>query len=527
MLWYKDDSFRRSRRHAIVRGAFVLRAKNLGYRVVSGASFTMLGITLRTLLTIGSMAILARLLTPSDFGYIAMATTVTELAALFGSFGFSNILVQRKVITRLQMDTVFWTGLIVGVLLTGVVFSLSFLAERLFGDRVIGDILRILCLTFLIGSFTLVSDAIIARMMWFRLEFWIQMAAVLSRSLVAIVFAYAGFGVWSLVAGGLAGSIGSALLAFVAVPYLPRLRFHWAYLTSTWRTSGSYLGNSMLYYISMNIDVMLIGRQLGAQALGYYQNSRSLTDEVRARLAMPLQRVLFPAFSALQADRGRMQQSVVHSGRLLAAVIVPVGFGISAVADELVPVLYGPQWLDMIPVLSMFGLSAAVRGSTAIASSLFNSRDRVGLGFRYNVVGTIILIVAVLVTLPHGIATVSAGVAAASLYSLISFGASLRLIGLGGKNVWLILGPPAASAILMWLSIYFGRPYVMTWLDTQSMRLFVLIGFGAVVYGLVLHATSRQYLKDFIDLARRLVKSSRSDSSGRENDHSDNQRQGN
>ena len=190
----KDDSSWSSRRHAVVRGAFVLRAGNLGNRVVSGASFTMLGITLRTLLTIGSTAILARLLTPADFGYIAMATTVTELAALLGSFGLGNILVQRKVVTRLQMDTVFWTGLIVGAVLAVVVFLISFLAESLFGDPVIGDLLRVLWLPFLIGGFSSVSDAIIARMMWFRLEFWIQLAVVLCRSLIAIGFAYSGFG---------------------------------------------------------------------------------------------------------------------------------------------------------------------------------------------------------------------------------------------------------------------------------------------------------------------------------------------
>ena len=503
---HKDDSSRSSRRHAVVRGAFVLRAGNLGNRVVSGASFTMLGITLRTLLTIGSTAILARLLTPADFGYIAMATTVTELAALLGSFGLGNILVQRKVVTRLQMDTVFWTGLIVGAVLAGVVFLLSFLAESLFGDPVIGDLLRVLWLPFLIGGFSSVSDAIIARMMWFRLEFWIQLAVVLCRSLIAIGFAYSGFGVWSLVAGGIAGSTGGALLAFFAVPYLPRLRFNLAYLAATWRTSGSYFGSSMLYYISMNIDVMLIGRQLGASALGYYQNARSLTDEVRGRLAMPLQRVLFPAFSALQSDQERLQRTVIHSGRLLAAVIVPVGFGISAVASELVPVLYGSQWLDMVPVLSMFGLSAAVRGSTAIASPLFNSRDRVGLSFRYNLVGTFITVVAIVISLPYGISAVSAAVALTSLYALVGFRAGIGLIGLGVRHVMLILGPPTAAATIMWLTIWAMRTYAVDWLDVPALVLAAHILVGVLVYALALHTASRQYFNDFVDLGNRLLK---------------------
>ena len=259
----------------------------------------------------------------------------------------------------------------------------------------------------------------------------------------------------------------------------------------------------------MNIDVILIGRQLGASALGYYQNARSLTDEVRARLAMPLQRVLFPAFSSLQADDERLQRTVVHSGRLLAAVIVPVGFGISAVADELVPVLYGTQWLDMIPVLSMFGLSAAVRGSTAIASPLFNSCDRAGLSFRYSLVGTAIMVAAVLIAMPHGIAMVAAAVALSSCYALFALRASIALIGLGTKDVWTLLGPPAVAAGVMWVIVRIVRPYVVDVLNSTGLILLVHVLLGASVYALVLHLCSRQYLRDFIDAGARLVKSRR------------------
>ena len=452
------------------------------------------------------MAILARLLTPADFGYIAMATTVTELAALFGSFGFGNILVQRKVINRLQMDTLFWAGLLVGLGLTTVVFLLSFVAKSLFGNAIIGDLLRVLSLSFLLGGLTVVHGAIISRMMWFRLEFGIQIAVILCRSLVAIAFAYNGYGVWSLVAGALAGAASGVLLALLAVPFLPRFRFHSAYLASTWRTSVSYFGGSILYYISMNVDVLLIGRQLGASALGFYQNARSLTDEVRGRLAMPLQQVLFPAFSALQADYERLQRTVIHSGRLLAAVIVPVGFGISAVADELVPALYGSQWLDMIPVLSMFGLGAAFRGSTAIASPLFNSRDRVGLSFRYNLIGTLITVVAIFISLPYGIRAVSAAVALSTLYTLVGFRVGLGLIGLSTKHVLIILGPPLMAAASMWLAIWAMRPYGAAWLSVPLVALAAHVIFGVFVYAIVLHIVSRQYFVDFIDLGKRLLK---------------------
>lgn len=255
--------------------------------------------------------------------------------------------------------------------------------------------------------------------------------------------------------GSLAGSIIGTLLMVSAIRYRPRLRFHRQYLLSTWKTSSSYMGNTVLYYLNMNSDLLLIGRQFGASALGYYQNARSLTDEVRGRIAMPLQRVLFPAFSSLQADQVRLQHSVLRSGRLLAAIICPIGIGLSAVATEIVPVLYGEQWLPMIPILSLLGISAALRGSTAIGSSLFNSQNRVPLAFRYNIIYTALLLCSILFAMPYGLNVVALAIAANSLFSVFVFRVALGLIGLGTSHLLHILARPFIAALLMWAAIAF------------------------------------------------------------------------
>src|SRR5512145_360939 len=132
------------RQLTLVQRSFVASSENLGRRVVNGATFTFLGIAIRTGITVASMAILARLLTPADFGNIAMATVVTELAALFSNFGFGSILVQRSRISRIQMDTMFWAALGLGVLLTGVVFGTSLVAAEIFNDELVGALLQVL-----------------------------------------------------------------------------------------------------------------------------------------------------------------------------------------------------------------------------------------------------------------------------------------------------------------------------------------------------------------------------------------------
>lgn len=494
------------RRRSLLRRAFVLNADNIGGRVISGAGFQFLGIGLRTLVTIGSTAILARLLTPADFGYVAMATVVTELAALFSNFGLTNLLIQRRIVTRLQLDTVFWASLGLGGVLALVVFVASFFAGWVFSDQSIGPLLRVLCMTFLFGGLTAVPWVVLARLMRFRTEFLMQITTVVGRTLVAIALAYAGWGVWSLVVAAVVGAVMQAALGFLAVPYWPRLRFHLSYLASTWRTSGSYFAGGLLYYANMNIDLMLIGRHLGAAPLGHYQTARSLTDEIRARIAIPLQHVLFPALSAAQTDLQRLQNMVVRSGRVMAAVVIPIGVGVSATAPELVPVLYGSKWLEMIPVMSMFGLSAALKAATAVAGPLFNACDRVALALKYNIIGSALMAVAVFIALPHGLNVVAAAIVLVTLYSVLTFRVALGLIGLGGAAVWEILGPPAIASALMWAAVAALRPASAGVFAAPAALLLCHAAIAGLVYVAALHLLSRQYLRDFMQLADQLLK---------------------
>ena len=491
-------------RRSLIQRSLVLRTGDIGRRVISGAGYQVTGIVLRTTITVASTAALARLLMPADFGYIAMATVVTEFAALFGAFGFTNVLIQRRVITRLQLDTVFWASLGIGSVLTLAVFLASFLTSWLFADPQVGPLLRVLCLSFVLNSFSAVPWTVMSRLMRFRTEFWINITNVVVRTSATVSCAWFGFGVWSLVVGALVGSVVGGVLSFVFVPYLPRFRFYLPLLMGTWRTSGGYLGNTLLYYASSNIDLLLIGRQLGAAPLGYYQNARSLTDEIRARIAMPIQHVLFPALSALQNERERIQQLVLRAGRLLAAVVVPVGLGVSVNATELVLVLYGEMWRPMIPVMAFFGLSAALRAATAIASPLFNANDRVGLALRYNAIGAALLIGGVLLAMPYGLEMVAAAVAVVSLYSLVSFRAAFGLIGLGLRDMTQVLAPPLLSGVVMGLFTVASRQ--LAWSHEPAVLLPVHVVVGAFVYLSTLHLISGRYMQDVRQISAMVFK---------------------
>jgi PST family polysaccharide transporter len=489
-------------RHALVRSALVLSTNKLTQRAVTGASSTFLGIALRTFLTLGQMSILARLLEKSDFGYIAMAAVITEFAAMLGSFGLTNILVQHRRIARIHLDTIFWTSLGIGCVLALSVFVLSSAAALLYGDDFVGTLLRVLFVNFIVGSLGTVYEAILTRLMRYHTTVFIQLLSMILSAVVAVTCALLGFGVWSLVAGSLSGAVVKTVFLIAIVDYRPRRRFSMPYLRTTWHTGSSYLGNAILYYICTNFDVFLIGRAFGKTDVGVYRNARSLTDEVRGRLAWPLQRVLFPALSSLQNDTPRLQSSFLKSSSILAAIFFPIGFGISATAEEIVPILYGEKWLAMIPIVTLLGINIAISASTAISPNLFYLKNRVGLIFCYNLVQTLLLVASIWLALPYGLNVTAGAITANALYFVVIFWAALRLIGLGLSSVLYVLWCPITASLLMWCSILFLREVSFVQSMNVALRLAIFVALGAVLYAAGLVALSRRYWVYFVDLVQ-------------------------
>jgi PST family polysaccharide transporter len=494
------------RRLSLVQRAFRPRAEDLGRSVAHGAALTFLSIGIRTAITFGSMAVLARLLTPSDFGHVAMATVVTELAALFSNFGFGAILIQRAHITRIQMDTMFWAALGLGTVLTLAVQIVALFAGQLFNDETVGELLRVMGFMFMLDELTVVPRSLMNRMLMFRQDMVVQIGMMLFRAGTGIVLAWMGWGVWSLAGASVAGGTAQMLAYTFATGYRPRLRFSRSFLASTWRTNGGYFGNGFLFYANANLDLLLIGRMLGASSLGYYQNARALTDEIRARIAIPLQQVLFPAFSALQHDMDRFRDGILRSGRLLSLAVVPIGFGIGAVAEEMVLLLYGDQWLDMVPILKIISVGAGLRAATTIGIPIFNATDRLGLSFKLYLANTVISLGAIVVGNFWGLTGVAYAVLFGTGVSLVFFRISIGLVDMKTRDLGRILGAPTVASMLMFGAVVLLRDPVYALSDALALRLGVLIAAGVLAYVVSVLLLAPAYLQDVRNLLKKFTR---------------------
>lgn len=423
----------------------------LGSKVAIGAAWTFTNVGLRIVLTIASTAILARLLTPEDFGLIAMSALVTEFAALLGNIGIGGILIQRKALRRLDMDTAFWITMAIDTALCLLVFAASFIAGTIFQTPQVQTIIAVSSLSFIISGLSTVHMALLSRTLRFREDFVIQAGSLISRIVASILLAMAGFGVWSLVFASLIGQLTTLLLACLIVPYLPRLRFNRALLSEYARTSGSYLGGGIVNYLMSNLDYMIVGRRFGPESLGYYQIAFSLPEELRNRLSAPLQRVLFPAYSRLQDDLSAMQYGVLKSLRLLAAITIPLGVGLAAVAEPVVHVLYGSQWLPVIPLLEILAIGGSIRSIGSLTSNIYYAKNRPDLAFKISLTFLPIAAVALIVGSQWGLEGVAWAMLGFQLLSLISCHIALRLINLNITHFFVQLHPSILGSIAMFL----------------------------------------------------------------------------
>lgn len=484
---------RRIDRHRMLRAALYPDRTNMGQRVAMGTAWVFGLVGTRIVLTILSTSILARLLTPTDFGLNGMAAIIVEIAALLTNLGFGPILIQKPKLNRLSLDTAFWVSTGTGGALALIIVAIAYPASLFFSQPELIPILCVAGLNFVVQEANVVPSAILNRLLKFKAEVLIQLLQIVIRIALAILIAWMGGGYWSLVlAPIIAGAIGTAINLWY-VGYIPRLRFDNKFARSNWRASGSYLGSGLISHLLSNFDYMLVGRRFGAEQLGFYQTAFSLPEELRSRFSGPLQRVLMPTYSLMQADTGTFRVAFLRSIKLFSTAMLPMGFGMAATADLIVPLLYGEQWLPVIPLLKILALGGALRAVFSLTASVFAAKGVPQMAFKIQLVGAPLVLGLVYAGSHYGVMGVAWGMLVAQLTGLLSV--PFAMILLEGKFfdfIRAIFSPLLASG-LMFIALTSEDTLRLTSNLTQSTRLALMIVIGVLIYVTVWMVLERRF----------------------------------
>jgi O-antigen/teichoic acid export membrane protein len=368
---------------------------SLGRAAGEGLAWTTAARSFSQLVGVGVTLVLARLLSPEDFGLVAMIAVITGFLAVVGQMGFADALVQRAELEERHRSSVFWLNVLVGLALAAALVASAPYIASFYSDQRLVWLVRVLAVEFAIAPLQMVQHAILLREMRFRELALAESIAVLASSAMALAMAFAGYGVWALVAKSIASTSAVIGTLWLVSSWRPRLSFERKAIRELWRYSANLLGSSTLAYWAMQVDDLLIGRVLGPAPLGLYGRAYSTMMMPVSEVGSVLTRVMFPTFSKLQHDRRESKALYLRLVSALGFVTFPVMFGLGVLADRFILVLYGDQWLGATSVLRIYcvvGCSIAI-GSTTVW--LYKAQGRTDLMLRWGLLAATVTIASI------------------------------------------------------------------------------------------------------------------------------------
>lgn len=449
--------------------------------VVSGLRWKGVSQVLLQVVSFASTLILARLLTPRDFGLAGLALVFAGLAFLIADLGLGASLVQRRSLTEEDRSTAFWSNAILGLVLTVVGIGLSWPLADLYHEPEVQPLFAVVSLTFLFTALGTTQGALLIRSLSFRSLELRTMIATSASVAIGIVFATLGYGPWALIAQSLAITSISTLLLWRSSPWRPRFVYSTESLKHLLGFGSLVFGSKFVRYFERNVDNFLIGRYRGPAALGAYAIAYNIMLVPVLKIVLPAQQVFFPALSRIREHR-EAGAVWLRMNRLISAVAFPGLLGMAVIAPDFVVVVLGEKWRAAIPVLQILAWVGLIQVIAAQTTTLLQAVGRAGIVFRYSVASSVLSIAGFAIGVQWGIVGVAVGYAIANAVLIpIYLAQGNRAVGISlGEYVRAISGVVQASAAMA--LVVLGLRLALTDRLPAGPRLVVLIAVGAAVY---------------------------------------------
>lgn len=416
---------------------------------VRGAIASVSGQAVKLIVQFAGVAVLARLLSPSDFGRYVSVTAIVGVAGVLGDMGLSLAALQARSLSDAQKTMLFWWNSLIGMVVACVVFAAAPSIARFYGDGSLDGAAKLISLTFVLNGLTIQFRAEINRALRFKSLAVIDIVSQSLGVVGAIFLARCGFGFWSLVWQSVFIFGSSFILTAVFASWWPGLPVQGVRMRSLLRFGMATTLTQFVNYLSSNSDSVAIGRWLGKAELGVYSKAYQVFTLPAQQLLSPLTRVALPLLARVD-DREEFERMLAKSQLAIAYVLVGCLACIGAFAPDIVQVLLGPKWTASAPVLTLLIPGGVFQAIGSIYYWTFLARSRVSVLFRCELVGRSVMIGLILLAAPHGIRAV-AGAISCGLFCvwLVTTAFGLPAIGVRSRP---LLGA-AVRPLLMGISL--------------------------------------------------------------------------
>lgn len=472
---------------------------NLTRRATYATWWSALEISARYGVQLVVMVILARLLSPSDFGMIAMLLVFTTIAALFVDAGFGTALIQQQHTSRDDETTVFVACLGFG-LTAGIVLWLAAPAIASFYSKpVLIGLTRLMAFVLPLSAMAAVPDALLTQRLDFRSRAKAEIIAAICSGITAIVLAWRGYGVWSLAWQSIIAMGLRAAMLWRFTRWYPQGYFRKASFRKLFGFGSYMFLSNLLNAISLRLQALLIGKLYDAGALGYYTLAQNTQQAPTQFIAGVLNRVGLPVFSSVNEQPEKLVGALQLSLRVSVFVFTPCMVGIAVVAKPLIVMLYGTRWVPASTILGLLSLSAAFWPLHVLNLAAIGAKGRSDLIFKLEIIKRTVSITAILASSMGGPVAIAWAVLASSVFgAVVNTWYSHKLLGYGAlaqlhdQSLTLLL--VLVAAVVGWLALHM--------VETGSLAMVWAIAMSAVAYVTGAFLLRHKALTDILEIVR-------------------------
>lgn len=423
--------------------------------------------------------VMARLLSPSDFGISALPAVFLGISGVFISAGFSDALVRKTDLKEEDLSTAYLYSLSVGIVCYIIIFIASPWIADFYKTPILKSLLRVSCLYFLYGSFGTPQRVLLKRRLDFKFLAKLSVISRLTSGVVGIAFAYLGYGVWSLIVSAIAADILNLALLTYYVRWYPKIRWSKNSFKYLWGYGNKMIASSLLDVTYRNITPIIVGKFYSTADLGIYNRARGYATLVTHSVFDVVKEVSFPVLSKIQNDTDRLIMNYRKMINVTSFIVFPIAMLLAALARPLVITLVTAKWEACIILLQIMCFSSMWHPVHALNLNILLVAGRTDLFFRLEVAKKIVGLTILCSSLPFGLVVFcSAGIVSSIIMLFINTWYTGKFYHFGFKEQIKDLLPILALSFIVFLAVL----SLIQFIDNMFLQIFIGGLFGSILY---------------------------------------------
>lgn len=469
---------------------------SLKKQTVSGIKWTFVASIAQRALSLVATVVLARILSPADFGLFALAFVMIDGFGIFKSLGFDSALVRRKDDIEKAANTAFFLIPAMGLILFVILLILAPIGAKFLNHPDVANIIRVLAVIFVISCFGKVPQTILYRDMKFKYKSIADMSATTIYVSTAIILALAGYGVWSLVIAYVLKNIVQISVEWYFSGWKPKFEFDKEIAWDMFHFGKYVLGSGIVWFLSTNLDNIVIGKYLGISMLGFYAIARNASNILNDYLLGKTAFIMYPAYSKIQENPEDVKRVMLKTLKYVSMVAIPFSFALSIFAPDILRIVFGAKWLPAAGVLRILAFAGMLGSLGSAIWPIFLARGKSKADLQVNLIQVAVFFVLV-IPLSLKFQLIGAGIAVL-LSNIFSFAVGLfrtkQILQIRFLEVFQAVRSSLLCSLSMALAAYFLKSFSF---NSNIYINFVFAGsLSALVYIIMTYLMNRSILRD-------------------------------